>query len=287
MELCFLRSVRDSIPYPIQANRTRFGDNFAVLGSILGSHAGNYTLHWQRSLDYWIPIEHKDTPTIDSPVAYGILVIRILVRDNGTDLAEVRQLLDGCDLTEVKCPPPGDSVQPLSSAMFANLTDVSNATAILELTARTLDACPPINITNASSVVRELRAAGVYRGSYHSPANVNLTAALGYALTEVFALAETSYVALNNGWLRLASQGLFGSDYISRAYASYSIPFGLISLEVLYVFNKKGTLSLSNDEAYLYTFSSKPPLGTTGFWSLTMYNTRDVDCKSRGCLRCW
>ena len=225
-------------------------------------------------MDSWPPIEQKDTPTIDSPVAYGILVIRILVRNNGADLAEARQLLDGCDLTEVKCRPHGDFVQPLSLAMFPNLTNVSNATTILELTARTLDACPPVNITNTSSVVRELRAAGVYGSSYHSPADVNLTAASVYALTEVFALLETGYVTLNNGWLRLASQGLFGSDYISRAYASYSIPFGLVSSEVLYVINKKGTLSLSNDEAYLYTFSSKPPLGPTGFWSLTMYNTQ-------------
>jgi hypothetical protein len=32
-------------------------------------------------------------------------------------------------------------------------------------------------------------------------------------------------------------------------------------------------MSLTTSEAYLFTFAGKPPLRSTGFWSLTMYNS--------------
>jgi hypothetical protein len=101
---------------------------------------------------------------VDSPVAYGILLIRVLVRNNGSDLAQVREIIDSCKLTKAEGQPRliDSDTPPLSLATFANISTASVPVGLLELMARTLDACPPFNVTNPASVVRELEAAGVY-----------------------------------------------------------------------------------------------------------------------------
>jgi hypothetical protein len=256
-----------------RANEARFGDNFAVLGSIPGSPAGNYTLRWLQRRKIRPSVEETAT-TIDSPVAYGILLIRILVRNKGSDLAQVRELIDSCNLTKAEGRPRwiDNDTLPLSLATFANISTASIPVRLLELTARTLDACPPFNVTNPASVVRELEAAGVYRSSYYSPADVNLTASTNDALAALSASAATDFLKLNNGWVRLALQGLYGNNYLARAFVAATGYLALVESEVIYP-SYGANLSLASGEAYLYTFSTKPPLGTTGFWSLTMYNT--------------
>jgi hypothetical protein len=217
--------------------------------------------------------------TIDSPVAYGTLSIRILVRNNGSDLAQAREIIDSCNLTKAEGRPQSidNGTAPLSLATFANISfvDVSTASGavdLLELTARTLDACPPFNVTNPATVVGELEAAGVYGGSYHSPADVNLTASANDGLAALSASAATDFLELNNGWVRLARQGLYGNNYLARAFVAKTAYPAPVESEVIYPSRRGANLSLASGEAYLYTFSTKPPLGTTGFWSLTMYN---------------
>jgi hypothetical protein len=208
--------------------------------------------------------------TIDSPVAYGILLIRILVRNNGTDLAAVRQIIDSCSLTKGEI--RNSTVQPLSLATFANISNMSLPVGILELTARTLNASQPFSVTNPMAIVRELKEAGVYGGSYKESASVNLSTTAIDALTAVTTVANTSFQTLNNGWTRFTLQGLYGSNYVARAQIAYSGYLALVSSETIYPSYQMGNFSLASDEAYLYTFSSKPPLGQSGFWSLTCYN---------------
>jgi hypothetical protein len=257
-----------------RANETRFGDNFAVLGSIPGSPAGNYTLRWLQRRKIRPSIEETAT-IIDSPVAYGTLLIRILVRNNGSDLAQAREIINSCSLTKAEGRPRliDNDTPPLSLTTFANISTASVPVGLLELTARTLDACPPFNVTNSASVVRELETAGLYGGSYHSPSDVNLTASTNDALAALSASAASDFLELNNGWVRLALQGLYGNNYLARAYVAATGYLALVESEVIYPSYSGANLSLASGEAYLYTFSTKPPLGTTGFWSLTMYNT--------------
>lgn len=247
-----------------------FGDNFEVLGSIRGSSAGNYTLRWSRQHSF----AYSEAMTIESPVAYGTLFIRILVRNNGTDLMKVRQIIDRSSLTkaETSKPPAGRTILPLSVATFANISTMSLARGILELTARTLDASLPINVTNPGAVVRELHKAGVYENSYKQPAGINLTAIADDALTMLTSSSNSNTQTLNNGWFQYALQGLYGSNYVARAQVAMAGTFFSVPSEALYPFHKPVKLSVAIDKAYLYTFSSKPPLGPTGFWSLTMYN---------------
>jgi hypothetical protein len=167
----------------------------------------------------WKFEDDKGTLSIQSPVAYGTLLVKILVRNNGTDLAQAAKIIDGCKLIKAG-PRPGaafDNTPPLSLSTFEGLSE--NATGVLELTARTLNGLPPINVTNPCAVEKELNAAGIRQGSYSKPAGVNLTAATNVALEAISNYQKTSaFFSLGNGWKRFTTVGLFGSDYVARAY---------------------------------------------------------------------
>ena len=183
---------------------------------------------------------------------------------------KVRQIIDRSSLTKAETakPPGGRTIQPLSVATFANISTTNLPRGILELTARTLDASPPINVTNPGAVVMELHEAGVYENSYKKPAGINLTAIADNALTTVTSSSNSNTQALNNGWFRYAFQGLYGSNYLARAQVAMAGTFFLVPSEALYPFHKPVKLSVAIDKAYLYTFSSKPPLGLTGILEL-------------------
>ncbi|KAF1989741.1 hypothetical protein K402DRAFT_349836 [Aulographum hederae CBS 113979] len=247
-----------------------FGSNFAVFGSIEGSSAGDYTLSWK-------PPQNRSSSavagnSINSPVAYGIILIRILVKDNGTDLTHVRQLIESCTLTEVGIPEPHEGVPPLSLLTFANLSSTDAPDAILELTARTQKACPPFGMNDTASVIAELMVAGIYDGLYHMVSGVDVAAAADKALATIDAFPETGFKSLSGNWETTTVQGLYGANFVARAYIADTAYLALVDTQVIYPLYTEGNFSLSDGEAYLYTFSSKPPLGTTGWWSLTMYN---------------
>jgi len=199
------------------------------------------------------------------------------VKNNGTDLTHVQQLIDNCTMEKAAELPPTspEVVLPLTLAQFAIVSVLSFPRNILELTALTLDASPPFNVSSPAAIVRELKEAGVHGGSYNTPNNVNLTATSNDASGAVAAYQEAAFKLLNNGWAVLSPQGLYGSNYVARAFVAVSGYLALVPSEALYPEYAAGTLSLDSGEAYIYTFSSKPPLGPTGFWSLTMYNATD------------
>jgi hypothetical protein len=211
---------------------------------------------------------------IDSPVAYGSLLIRILVRNNGTDLMKVEQIINGSSLTkaETEMPSVNRMIQPLSVTTFANISNLSLPGGLLELTARIIDASPPFNVTNPRAVVRELKEAGLHGGSYKQPAGINLTTIANDTITAVTASGRNSTLDMNNGWIRDALQGVYGSNYIARALAAITGFLYLVPSEAIYASHIPAQLSVAADKAYLFTFLSKPPLGPTGFWSLTAYN---------------
>jgi hypothetical protein len=243
-----------------------------VIGSVPESRAGNYTLRWTPGREYPRSAGNADL-TIDSPVAYGYLEIRVVVRNNGTDLAQGQKIINECNLAKAEHSGSTHSgIPPLNLSQFANISTASTPVAILDLTARTLKACPPYNVTNPGAVIRELAAAGVSEGSYKPLTGVNLTAATDSALESLLANNATFYRDLNDGWSTLKLQSFYGSDYAARAYTARAAPLPLQPSEALYPVYDAAHYSLTADEAYIFTFLSKPPLGPSGFWSLTMYN---------------
>jgi hypothetical protein len=271
LELLILRWVCYSTLDAISTDDERFGENYAVIGSISGSSFGNYALRWNPQLNGQTIVEDKGTLCIQSPVAYGSLLVRILVRNNSTDLAQAVKIINGCKLIEAGPRPRAafDKTPPLSLATFEGLPE--NATGVLELTARTLNGLPPINVTNPRAVDKELNVAGIHQGSYSKPTGVNLTAATNVALEAIANYEKTSaFFSLGNGWKRFTTVGLFGSDYVARAYVVAQGQLSERITESLYAY-PEGNILLADGEAYLATFSSKPPIGPTGFWSVTMY----------------
>ena len=104
------------------------------------------------------------------------------------------------------------------------------------------------------------------------PPGINLTAIADEALATLTSSSSSNTKVLNNGWSQYAIQGLYGSNYLARAQVAMAGTFFTVPSEAHYPFHAPVKLSVVIDKAYLYTFSSKPPLGPTGFWSLTLYN---------------
>lgn len=168
---------------------------------------------------------------------------------------------------------PANSLkEQLTPVMELHHSTSNLAYSVLELTARTGKAVPPFNVPHPGSVVEELRVAGIYGGSYHNSTSVNLTSAGNEAITTVENYSKSAFNDLNNGWITYKIQGLWGSNYIARAFTFISALEVLLPTEALYPTHDPVHVSLPSNESYLYTFSSKPPLGITGFWSLTLYN---------------
>jgi hypothetical protein len=67
-------------------------------------------------------------------------------------------------------------------------------------------------------------------------------------------------------------QGIYGSNYAERANAAIATNLEQTLDQALYVNNPGfSPLQVTPSDSYLYTFSSKPPILSTGFWSLTLY----------------
>lgn len=197
-----------------------------------------------------------------------------MVKNNGTDLAHVQQLINTCKLS--KGPPhPSNGVAPFSFDVYRNLSASNFAYSVLEATALTQKAVPPFNVPDPESVVEELRAAGISDGRYLHPHSVNLTSVGNEATAAAENYSMSAFKDLNNGWITYKIQGLWGSNYLARSYTFIQALEVLLPTEALYPTHLPARINVSSTQSYLYTFSSRPPLGITGYWSLTLYNLTD------------
>jgi hypothetical protein len=161
---------------------------------------------------------------------------------------------------------------------MATFRGVSNATSLvpetLQLTAAFAPENPPWNVSSSESetVYRQLAAAGIRNGSYTPVSGVNLTLAADTVFTTIVHVARSDQVLLNNGWERNSPAGIYGSDYAERANVGIELNGEQTIDQALYVNNPAfNPLKVTPSDSYLYTFSSKPPTLSTGFWSLTLY----------------
>lgn len=84
---------------------------------------------------------------------------------------------------------------------------------------------------------------------------------------------NSSTIALSNNWTMIepSSIGVYGGDYVARAYVGSHAYLALVVEEAIYL-EQTQNFTLAADEAYILRFAGKPPLEDLGFWSLTMYN---------------
>jgi hypothetical protein len=247
----------------------RYGDNFASLGSVTASTPGNYLIRSTGSSCKGY------AGCITSPTTVGSLLVRVEVKNNSTDVVDVDDYLTKSTFTSINQRQP--SLPALALADFANL---SNSTAIstLQLTARLESRAPPETALFRAAVPEILALAGICNGVYSKPASVNLThaAALAEAAVTTFINTPSSSPSLGNGWsiLNNSYSGSFesGTAIIPRALIAESLYLQNTPDNALYPTLGSTQLSLTGNEAYIFTFSGKPPVATFGFWSLTMYD---------------
>ncbi|KAI9694783.1 MAG: hypothetical protein M1822_000399 [Bathelium mastoideum] len=260
----------------------RYGENYANIGSVTKKTPGTYLL--RRAVDVNEPpgiqapggsCANTYNGCINSPTTDGTMLERILVRDNGSDLTYVQDLIHKSSVETVKrdysC--RDAAAEPLTNATFLGLPN-NTVSATLELLARLAHRNPPIDTNITVFVNSQLRAAGISNGHYRKPRGVNLTQAYADFNASIAHYQEVGVEQLGNGWAKYVPQGLYGPNYIARANA-VSYYLANTADQALYPQYEisEPDLSLSDSHAYMYTFSSKPPVESDGFWSVTMYNS--------------
>ncbi|KAF2495303.1 hypothetical protein BU16DRAFT_386127 [Lophium mytilinum] len=250
-----------------------YGDNFATIGSVAASKPGKYLLRSSESNCDDDCEGYQGCITFPTPI--GTILVRIEVKNNGTDVAEVNSYFSKVSLTPIN--PRKSSLPALSLADFDTLSN-NTAVSTLELTARLESRSPPETADFQAAVPGILALAGISNGVYTKPASVNLTHAseLVNASAAAFTNAPGNYPSFGNGWSILNSSysGTFesGTAIIPRALTATALYLQNQAANALYPTLGATQLSLTDSEAYVFTFSGKPPVASDGFWSVTMYD---------------
>ena len=207
---------------------------------------------------------------INFPTTYGAILNRYLLKNNLTDPQVVYALQNQSSILEVnRTDESNDNAPLLSLSLFDNLTSTSTIKQQLTALARVAPYNPPEVVANQLTINKTFALAGLQNGTYIPPSDVNFTAAV---ITQNQTFRTKIFFPVNNGWTEQLrpNQGDFHADYISRAIIAFDGYLQLTPEEALYPsINGTASLRLSKDDAYLFTFSSKPPVN--GFWSLTAY----------------
>ncbi len=275
-----------------------FGNNFANTGTANVNQPGQYCLRMlpDRNSEVGLVTQDKDQYQgyINSPTAYGLVLIRWLV--NATNLDAVHQYqsqttsendthADGL----ASIPDVIDLFNFLKAQEDETPATTSNATeqTMALLTAFSLY-CGPQNASDTQRLDDVLLQAGIANGSYTPPPGVDLGAANASAVKAATApFLESGVVhSLNHGWSMLAPEftGNFGTNYAIRAAIAKSGYLMLRAPNAIYPTwsntsagspgqGLSGPMqTIKPDEALLYDFvGGRPPLSQAGFWSLTVY----------------
>lgn len=214
---------------------------------------------------------------IFSPTTYGTLLVRDLVKNNGSDLTFVQNLVKQAKLTKI---PRNKTAEheaiPLTNATFTDYYDAGPNVplAVMDLLAKLAAANPAFDKSDTAHVNYELRVAGIRQATYNPPADINLSLAYSEAVASIESYAVSSLQSLGNGWARNVPQGIYGSNYAERALIADIVYLQLTADQVIYSKQSAPVFILQSNESYLYAFSGKPPIATEGFWSLTLYNSQ-------------
>ncbi|MCJ1387052.1 hypothetical protein MMC17_010181 [Xylographa soralifera] len=272
-----------------------YGNNFANIGSVNSSVPGKYLLRRARDT---FRVEEDDQLSsryrgvVDFPTTYGSILIRILLRDNTTDVPIVQAIqkqisvfsVERCDSSRPQAPTLtpallNSSLNTTTAALlFPGSLDATTVVQLLNLTARLSAYDPPENTSETSSVNGQLALAGLHYGIYTPPAGTNLTLAslLADKSLTTSIQAPSLYKSFGNNWRTFisAASGNFHSYYAARAFIAWSGYLELVQYEALYPeyfgsASGNAIMTVAANQSILLTFSEKPPV--TGFWSLTAY----------------
>jgi hypothetical protein len=263
------------------------------VGSVLGHKPGNYLLRYTSS-NFGLQTEDVEAPYlgyINSPTPYGLCLVRILLKNNRTDLKTANKLQSQIAVTPVarKTSAPMPNVPPIDLSMFSTEAftpskSVSLESAVLNLAASLSPYNPPEVLQDRPWVSTLLATAGlnITARTFHPATHANLTLAALQANISITALLTTAGLIqqLGNNWTQPSPliSGDFTSFYTARYYIALVGYLQLTPEQALYPSysapgssSTAGNFRIGPNEAYLFTFSGKSELKKSGFWSLTAY----------------
>ncbi|KAE9986701.1 hypothetical protein EG328_005028 [Venturia inaequalis] len=251
---------------------TAYGDNYLNLGALETSAAGKYllTLGDSASADGSIALDTSNSGYIGriiTPHPIGVLLIRTVLK-SGEDMTAASATQESFTAMTVSRSHPLTG-PALDATLFITASNTETE-KVLTITARFTN-----TTFGTASLYATLALAGLSNGVYQKPECVNLAEAASIANQTVAAwpTLNSSTIALSSNWTMIdpSSIGVYGDDYVARAYIGSHAYLALVVEESIYP-EQPMSFTLAADEAYLVQFAGKPPLENLGFWSLTMYN---------------
>ncbi|RFU72239.1 duf1254-domain-containing protein [Trichoderma arundinaceum] len=212
--------------------------------------------------------------TINFPTVYGLVLPRILLRNNSTDLDIVHAIQDQIKVETVAPHRPfaprlsykllGSGALDSSALQAPGGLDSDSITDLLNVVARIAPFNPPADSRQQVAVPSVLRSAGVANGRYSAPSGVDY-AAVNELINAALLASDKSIQLFNNEWFDFPPQysGNFHNNYPVRATIAYTGYLQLTQDEALYpewIGSGIRGLSLADNESYTLTFSGKPPV---------------------------
>ncbi|KAF1980978.1 hypothetical protein K402DRAFT_343350 [Aulographum hederae CBS 113979] len=278
-----------------------YGNNFANTGTGNLHIGGRFLLRpTPDGGTYGVDTRQHETKfqgAINSPTLYGIFEIRWLVQ-NSSSLAQIHAWQNATRIIPLKRLAINQARPTLQETSQKVFNPKNSVESVLMLLAAYHVANPPEVQEDLDDVTRMLGQAGIVDESFN-PRDIDYSVANKTALAKVFGSVTQPgiIVPMSNGWSVVNSSAIgdYREKYALRAAVSIGGYLALSKPNAIYPTWSNsstggvvsplagGTTSIGPNESLLYTFSRKPPLLETGFWSLTIYqdnflipNPRDV-----------
>lgn len=261
-----------------------WSDVFTVPGTrTTGNEAMTFAIvgpNWQGTLPEGVR-EYR------SPTARGLMIGRTQTNGKG-DYAAVHQFQDGMRAVPLSAygkpyTPPKGKVDPNQDmGPPPDQIDKMNAATFFEMFAELMKDNPPH--ANDYPMLDRMQRIGIEPGKSfklaEAPTTVQdaLNTAPSVALDQIKD-AWRKAGALTNGWrTNLTAIGTYGTDYLHRAAVAYG-GYGANTIEdAVYptAFVDGDGKPFSSDQRYVLHFAKEQIPPVRGFWSLTMYNDRQL-----------
>ncbi|KAF7196687.1 hypothetical protein HII31_02057 [Pseudocercospora fuligena] len=264
-----------------------FGDNWANIGSENPyNKSGSYLL--RRSPDPNTYGLHEDplgqyAAFLDAPQSIGVILVRWLIF-NDTSYQQVHEWQNATIIDPTPLPVKDQITGGVGLALAAAKNATSPAESVMKMLAQINSYCPPLVASDKDHVDSQLAAAGIRDFTYTTPPGANLSFANASVpiITNKALSAPGNLINVGNGWNVIAknASGTYGTHYALRNGIAGPYYLQITEPNAYYPTFDNGSKSgsqisthfnLSADQAYIYTFSGRPPLSETGFWSLTLY----------------
>lgn len=263
------------------ANHRRFGNIIAEIGSVNANKPGKYLIRRARDIAQGSSTVEGYQDVVDMPTLYGTMLIRYLLFTNTTeDLEAIHNYQNASNLAAISRHGSDRTIPTLDSlAPNGTFLGIDTPAKLLNLAAKLVQQNPPQKASERSQVATSLARAGIAKGKYTQPQGINLTLASKVANMSIASdIANPSNIRYqSNGWqlAKVSYQAQYRTNYGARAYVAI---FGYQQQTVrqtLYpgyrTLGFTSEVTLEPNTSYLLTFSGKPQLKKSGFWSYTVY----------------